>query len=147
MCAKIMRPTKVRASVGSSTSGSVENAIVSVPPLRADDAAGPRVCAAAPATSAQARSAAPPRTAVRALMLLMSYPLTRTGGCTRSSPGRRNRIGHSKVDPVIRQMDAIMVGSSGDGERPDRAPYHAAGPDGRPDGRAVIRRDAEAPAP
>src|SRR5882672_9623569 len=106
MSRKTMRPTNVRASVGSSASGSESSAIVRVPPSFRAGAAEERADAPTPAASAST-SAAP--IAARTRVSLMLFPLSVSYNENYVRLAALAGARHPKLDPNGRQMDTKVV--------------------------------------
>src|SRR5262245_26653774 len=107
MCRNTMRPTNVRASVGSSASGSSARPMTSVPPFFGCGVASlPAPAAEAPRTARQASD--PSTKPTRATRRCMLPPGVERCGCCGCG-------GYSRLDPTSRQMDPIRVGSPLDG--------------------------------
>src|SRR5213592_2425433 len=112
MCRKTMRPTNVRASVGSSASGSSASPMTSVPPFFTRGCV-PRAPAATAVTRTSAARPAPRTHARGARFLLITLPRSCGSGWMQRclSCGIR-RTAHSRLDPICRQLDPKVVLSS-----------------------------------
>src|SRR6478752_4208802 len=102
MSRNTIRPTNVRASVGSRASGSASSAIVSVPPLFR--AGGAEVWAEALTPTRSVIAATAPVTARRRVSLILVVPLLMTA-IARQETGAQQKRHKCRLDPSFRQMD------------------------------------------
>src|SRR5918995_2614327 len=108
MCRNTIRPTNVRASVGSSASGSSARPIVSIPPARDSAATEPPapVASSPVATTAKAARA---RRARRVRILFISPLLTLVSAPSRKATARGGTARIYHVYPFDAYLDPMLV--------------------------------------